>query len=50
MFLTTISTIINFYIFITIISAIIILTDNTPDSAYDMLVSKQKITEDWIYE
>lgn len=33
-----------------IISAIAILTDNTPDSAYDLLAGKTDIWEDWIHE
>ena len=33
-----------------IISSIAILTDNTPDSAYDLLAGKKQVMEDWIHE
>ena len=33
-----------------IISSIAILTDDTPDSAYDILAGKKQVMEDWIHE
>ena len=33
-----------------IISSIAILTDKTPDSAYEVLAGKAEIIEDWIHE